>query len=185
MWNRIKREDFGPSCGFLSGVLLSGSVSQPVCVFVIFFYLFFKLLVFVISSSIHSFSSELLFLYSCPRFLCARRRCRGFQFGCSRSGLGHGHQISFTQFCWRLTLNCQQLLFFSSACTVSNYPHHHPHYYYHQCYRHHLQSSALFWPFNLSLSERLAIQMPVISTVLQTDSDYNWKTGMRNTFPDL
>lgn len=72
---------------------------------------FFKLLVFVISSSIRSFSSELLFLYSCSR------QHWGFQSGSSCCGLVHGHQISFTQFCWQLTLNCQQLLFSSSTTT--------------------------------------------------------------------
>lgn len=59
----------GPSGGFHSGVRLSGSASQRVCVSVVFFFISSsKLLVFVISSSIPSFSSELFSLLSSPQF---------------------------------------------------------------------------------------------------------------------
>lgn len=142
MWNRIKRADFGRAAVF---TVVFGWValflSRPVFFFFSPFFLSLLQTLGLCALSFNPlFSSQSLSLSSCPRFFCERRQHWGFQFGSSCWGLVHGHQISFTQFCWQLTLKCQQLLFFSSATTVCNYSHHHLHYYYHHHhrYRHHL-----------------------------------------------
>lgn len=137
----------GPSGGFHSGVRLSGSASQRVCVSVVFFFISSsKLLVFVISSSIRSFSSELFSLLSSPQF-----------FFCLWAATVSGLRV-----CPRASNQLYSILADGSlssvnSCfsphptnTVGNYPHHRPRYYYHQRYRHHLQSSALFWSFDPS-----------------------------------
>ena len=181
MWNGIKREDFGRVVIFtvVHGWVAQFSAGLGFCHLFYFFDLLFKLLVFVISFSIHSFLSVIVPLLPLPFFFCERQRCWGCQDGCPRQGPVHGHHSSFTQFCWRLTLNCQQLLFLSSANTVSDYFQHHLHYYYYyhhqERYRHHLQSSALFRPFHLSILFKTLCKNKsrVIFTVSQTHSEYN------------
>lgn len=119
----------GPSGGFHSGVRLSGSASQRVCVSVVFFFISSsKLLVFVISSSIRSFSSELFSLLSSPQF-----------FFCLWAATVSGLRV-----CPRASNQLYSILADGSlssvnSCfsphptnTVGNYPHHRPRYYYHQ-----------------------------------------------------
>lgn len=109
MWNKDQKEGFWPSGSFQSGVQLSGSVSQLVCVFVIFAFISpsnsWSLWSLPLSTLFHL--SYCPFIFTPIFFLCECRLkvCSGFV---------HWHKISFTRFCWRLTLNCQQLLFHSS-----------------------------------------------------------------------
>ena len=135
MWNGIKREDFGPSGGFRSGVRLSGSASQHVCVSVVFFYLFFKTL-----SLCDLFLNPLLFIRVIFPFILAPVFLSERGDGVGAQGLSTGIKSALLNFSWRLTLIC-----FSPhpTNTVSNYPHHRLRYYYHQRYR---PSSSIIGP---------------------------------------
>lgn len=69
MWNGIRREDFGAERWFSQWCAAEWlGFSARLCFCRLFFISSSKLLVFVISSSIRSFSSELFSLLSSPQF---------------------------------------------------------------------------------------------------------------------
>lgn len=138
MWNGIKREDCRPSggshsgvCGWVAQFFFNGFV-------IVFLISSFKLLVFVISSSVHFFFSPFwafVPLFSLP-FFCARGG------GAVAFSSDHPAEVASTGIKSALlnfadgSLWTQQLLPFSSAATFSNYCHHRPHCYHHHHHHH-------------------------------------------------
>lgn len=157
---------FAVVCGWVAR-LLSTSVFLSS-----FFISSSKLLVFVISSSIRSFSSELFSLLSSPQFFCLREATVSGLRVCPRASnqlysiLADG-SLSSAFLLIQQTPSVITLIIAFAIIIIS-------------AIAHHLQSSALFWPFDTSFFRNaLKNQSTVTFAVLQARSDYHGSQNNR------